>query len=76
MKESIFSVEAIKRQQEQADIQKKVGLNSEEKIIQTRKVPMNITLPLEYKYKLQEYAKKKHLSASILIQMWIDEFCV
>ena len=76
MKESIFSVEAIKRQQEQADIQKKVGLNAEEKIISTRKVPMNITLPLEYKYKLQEYAKKKHLSASILIQMWIDEFCV
>ena len=76
MKESIFSVEAVKRQQEQANIQKKVGLNSEEKIISTRKVPMNITLPLEYKYKLQEYAKKKHLSASILIQMWIDEFCV
>ena len=76
MKESIFSVEAIKRQQEQADIQKKVGLNSEENIISKRKVPMNITLPLEYKYKLQEYAKKKHLSASILIQMWIDEFCV
>ena len=75
MKESIFSVEAIKRQQEQDDIQKKVSLNSEEKIIQTRKVPMNITLSLEYKYKLQEYAKKKHLSASILIQMWIDEFC-
>ena len=80
MRESIFSVEAIKRQQEQANIQKKVGLNTgfntEEKITSTRKVPMNITLPLEYKYKLQEYAKKKHLSASILIQMWIDEFCV
>ena len=60
MKESIFSVEAIKRQQEQADIQKKVGLNSAEKITSTRKVPMNITLPLEFKYKLQEYTKKKH----------------
>ena len=77
MRESIFSVEAVKRQQEQADLQKKVGLTTtEEQNLQTRKVPMNITLPLEYKYKLQEYAKKKHLSASILIQMWIDEYCV
>ena len=76
MKESIFSVEAVKRQQEQADLQKKVGLDTDEKIMSARKVPMNITLPLEYKHKLQEYAKKKHLSASILIQMWIDEHCV
>ena len=76
MKESIFSVEVVKRQQDPADLQKKVGLDTEEKIISARKVPMNITLPVEYKYKLQEYAKKKHLSASILIQMWIDEYCV
>ena len=76
MKESIFSVEAVKREQEQADLQKKVGLNVEKKPLSNRKVPMNITLPPEYKYKLQDYARKKHLSASILIQMWIDEHCV
>ena len=76
MKESIFSVEAVKREQEQADLQKKVGLNVEKKPLSNRKVPMNITLPSEYKYKLQNYARKKHLSASILIQMWIDEHCV
>lgn len=76
MKESIFSVEAVKRQQEQADLQKKVGLNVEEKVDSHRKVPMNITLPSEYKAKLQEYAKKKHLSSSVIIQMWIDKYCV
>ena len=48
--------------------------NTEE--VSGRKVPMNITLPVEYKEKLQAYAKEKHLSASILIQMWIDEHCV
>ena len=72
MKENIFSVEAVRRQAEQEDLQKKVGLKIEDK----RKVPMNITLLPEHKYKLQEYAKKKHLSASIIIQMWIEEYCV
>ena len=72
MKESIFSVEAAKRQVEQESLQKKVGLTVEDK----KKVPMNITLFPEHKYKLKEYAKKKHLSASIVIQMWIEEFCV
>ena len=73
MKESIFSVEAVKREQEQANLQRKVGLRIEES---RNKVPMNITLSPEHKYKLQEYARKKHLSASILIQLWIDEKCL
>ena len=38
MKESIFSVEAVRRQEEQNDIQKKLKENS------LRNVPMNITL--------------------------------
>ena len=75
MKESIFSVDAVKREREQADLEKKVGLSTEE-AVSNRKVPMNITLPLEYKRKLQAYAKEKHLSASILIQIWIDKYCV
>ncbi len=68
MKENIFSIEAVKRQEEQDAIQKKLK--------ETRKVPMNITLPIECKKRLQEYARKKHLSASILIQLWIDQYCV
>ena len=68
MKESIFSVEAVRRQAEQ----EKAGLKIEDK----KKVPMNITLFPEHKYRLQEYARKKHLSASIIIQMWIEKYCV
>lgn len=73
-RESIFSVDAAKRQKEQADIEKKVTKQVDD--TSSRKVPMNISLPVEYKEKLQAYAKEKHLSASILIQMWIDEHCV
>ena len=72
MKESIFNVEAARRQAEQEILQKKVGLPVDDK----KKVPMNITLFPEHKHMLKEYAKKKHLSASIVIQMWIEEFCV
>ena len=73
--ESIFSVEAVKREKEQAEIEKKVIPENELKPEFEKKVPMNITLPPDYKAKLQEYARKKRLSASIVIQMWIDEFC-
>ena len=74
-KESIFSVDAVKRQKEQEQMEKKLSKTNTEEV-SGRKVPMNITLPVEYKEKLQAYAKDKHLSASILIQMWIDEHCV
>lgn len=73
-KESIFSVDAVKRQKEQEQIEKKLSKSYTESVY-SRKVPMNITLPVEYKEKLLTYAKGKHLSASILIQMWIDENC-
>jgi len=72
MKKNIFDVEAVRRQAEQEDLQKKVGLQIEDK----KKVPMNITLLPEHKYLLKEYARKKHLSASIIIQMWIEKYCV
>jgi len=41
-----------------------------------KRVPMNITLPQEQKNKLQAAAKAKGLTASVMIQMWIDEHCV
>lgn len=71
-KENMFSTEAVKRQKEQEQMEKKLTNTNDS----TRKVPMNITLPADYKNRLQEYAKAKHLSASVLIQMWIDEKCV
>ena len=70
-RKNIFSVEAENRQIEQEAIEDKIGLN-----VSTRhKVPMNITLAPELKNKLKEYAQKKHLSASVIIQMWIEKFC-
>lgn len=69
--QSIFSVDAVKRHQEQEALVNQFTGNPKP----TRKVPMNITLPLEYKNRLVETAKAKGLSASVIIQMWIDEHC-
>lgn len=72
---SMFSAEAIERHQEQEALTNKltapVGSIKPE-----RKVRMNITLASEYKDRLNAAASKKGLSASVLIQMWIDENCV
>ena len=69
---SIFSVDAAKRHEEQTTLESQLKGSPKP----TRKVPMNITLPLEHKNKLQAAAKAKGLSASVIIQMWIDEHCV
>ena len=69
MPESIFSIEALKREQEQARLQQITSSGGGGK---DKKVPMNITLSKEHKEKLVKYAREKHLSASVLIQMWID----
>ena len=69
---SIFSVDAAKRHQEQTALASELTGAPKPP---TRKVPMNITLPLEHKNKLQAAAKAKGLSASVIIQMWIDEHC-
>ena len=71
IRKNIFSVEAENRQKEQEAIENKIGLD----VPAQRKVPMNITLPPELKIKLKDYARKKNLSASIVIQMWIERFC-
>ncbi len=73
--ENIFSVDAVKRQQEQEKMEQKLSKSHTEQISE-RKVPINLTLPAIYKEKLLSYAKEKHLSASVLVQMWIDEHCV
>ena len=69
--QSMFSVDAAKRHQEQEALSSPLTGTPKP----TRKVPMNITLPLEYKNRLVETAKAKGLSASVIIQMWIDEHC-
>lgn len=69
--QSMFSIDAAKRHQEQTALASQLTGAPKP----TRKVPMNITLPLEYKNRLVETAKAKGLSASVIIQMWIDEHC-
>lgn len=71
-KQSMFSTEAANRHQEQTALANQLTGAPKPP---TRKVPMNITLPLEHKNKLQAAAKAKGLSASVIIQMWIDEHC-
>ena len=71
---SMFSTEAAKRHNEQETIKAQIGLAAEPPKSK-RKVRMNITLPQDYKDRLTAAASEKHLSASVLIQMWIDEHC-
>lgn len=72
---SMFSAEAAKRHEDQENIKAHLGLAAEP-VKSKRKVRMNITLPQDYKDRLTAAASEKHLSASVLIQMWIDEHCV
>lgn len=66
-----FTREATTRKQEQTAIESQLtGAPNP-----ARKVPMNITLPKDYKDRLTAAARDKHISASVLIQTWIDENC-
>lgn len=71
--QSMFSEDAEKRRKDQELLEAKLTGNPVK--TSNRKVPMNITLPVEYKDRLIAAAKEKSLSASVLIQMWIDEHC-
>lgn len=66
-KQNIFSIDVASRHNEQESFEKSLTGKS------TRKVPMNITLPIEYKNRLVAMARAKGLSASVMIQIWIDE---
>lgn len=68
----MFALEALKRHESQEDINNELS-NKPKK--PTRKEKLNITLPKACKEKLLQYADKKHISASSLIAMWIDEHC-
>ena len=68
---SMFSVDAAKRHEEQTALESQLKGSPKP----TRKVPMNITLPKEYKDRLTAAARERHISASVLIQTWIDEHC-
>lgn len=68
---SIFSIDAAKREEEQTNLEaqltNKIGRTS------SRKVRMNIVLPAESKRKLEAAAAERGLSASVLIQLLIND---
>ena len=67
-----FKQEAEKRQEQQQQIEAKLIGEDQEP---SGRVRMNITLPVENKNRLQAAARKKSVSASYLIQSWIEEHC-
>ncbi len=70
-KQSMFSIDAAARAQEQTTIESSLkGMKKS-----NRKVAMNISLSQDYKDRLIAYASSKGLSASVIVQMWIDEHC-
>lgn len=71
--QNIFAVEAQLRHEAQQNLHNELE-NKPKK--PTRKEKLNITLPKECKDKLLAYSKIKHISASVLISMWIDEHCI
>lgn len=69
--QSMFGAAAAKRQKEQESLEASL-LNKPEKT-SNRKERMNIVLPSECKKRLMDYARRKSLSASVVIQMLINE---
>ena len=71
MTESMFSAEAAKRQMDQAAKMKKSGIDAAGPSKKFERV--NISLPAEYRNKLQELAEKNETTVSHLVRTWINE---
>lgn len=69
MAESMFSKESAKRQKEQSE---KLAANELESI---KKVNCNFSLAPSSKEKMHAKAKEMGISASSLLQLWINEHC-
>ena len=68
MAESIYKLDAVARTKNQEKIHKKIKeKNKFEKI--------NLSIPAEYKEKLQKYCDKNYISISALLRSWIDMHC-
>lgn len=70
-----FAIAQEKREAEQAEIKKNLGMKTVA-VSTKRKVRLDLTVPAETKQKLLDYAESKGLSASVVVQMLIDEACV
>ena len=68
MAESIYKLDAVARTKNQEKIHNKIKeKNKFEKI--------NLSIPAEYKEKLQKYCDKNYISISALLRSWIDMHC-
>lgn len=74
-----FAKAQEKREAEQAKIKQNLGMKTakvETTASSKRKVRLDVTVPADTKQKLLDYAENKGLSASVVVQMLIDEQCV
>lgn len=74
-----FAQAQEKREAEQAKIKQNLGMKTakvEATAPSKRKVRLDVTVPADTKQKLLDYAENKGLSASVVVQMLIDEQCV
>ena len=74
-KKNMFAEAQKKCEAEQADIKAKCGIKTAQ-VTTKRKVRLDVTVPQNTKERLLDYAEKKGLSASVVVQMLIDEACV
>ena len=74
-KKNMFAEAQKKREAEQADIKAKCGVKTAQ-VSTKRKVRLDVTVPQDTKERLLDYEEKKGLSASVVVQILIDEACV
>ena len=73
MTESMFSKESAKRQKEES--KKRADVGHSEEVQAEKKINVNFSLAPASKEKMQAKAKEMGISASSLLQLWINEHC-
>lgn len=73
--ESAISAEAAANAIRERELESKIMAEITGAVKNDNKVKMNITLNQDFKDRLQKEARRKGMSASVLIQTWIDEHC-
>lgn len=73
--ESAISAEAAANARRERELESKIMAEITGAPKTDNKVKMNITLNQDFKDRLQKEARRRGMSASVLIQTWIDEHC-
>ena len=80
-KENMFMAAAARRKEEQQFLEEKLKKEALKTVspqkgkAMEKKVSLNLSLAIDAKNKLVEYANEKHISASALVSYWISEYC-